>query len=86
MKILNPTKFISIDQVVVSASTPPPLPFFLQMFGPCGPKHINYRQYDFHNNNQFLFLYVYTEQVAVSASIPPPLLFYGVGWALRAQT
>jgi hypothetical protein len=86
MKILNPTKFISIDQVAVSASTPPPLPFFLQMFGPCGPKHINYGQYDFHNNNQFLFLYVYTEQVAVSASIPPPLLFFGVGWALWAQT
>ena len=44
MKILNPAKIISIDQVAVSASIPPPLPFFLQpspfsskCLGPVGP-------------------------------------------------
>ena len=39
--ILNPNQFKSTDQVAVSASIPPPLPFFFQMFGPFGPKHIN---------------------------------------------
>ena len=47
LKILNPDNFSFLDQVGMSANIPPPLAFFLQMFGPCGPKHIIYGQYYF---------------------------------------